>query len=315
MPPDAPPDSNSTDLAEEKLKAEIEKLKVETANLHRSRYAVFGDWAKILGGIIVGAAGTFTFAYQWQIADLKNQNAKLEQAQLEKRKQDLETQTDQLGKNKKALEVESAELEGKKKKQMEEVVRLNSETERLEKVRKSLVAEGDKLQQASAAVSKQIEENKTSATTSSQLDEIARAATARTTSIQATVKQIQRPAVFVYYANQNQSERYKADMTFVMKNNGFEVRHEEIAPEEGRPEHTSYVLYFHDTDAAAASSLAGALKTQLDVRDCKVQKVSQSTVPPVPTTGRNAGEIEIWLDRSERSPAAGLIRLLRPSGS
>jgi hypothetical protein len=281
----------SEELANEKLRAEIAKLKVETQNLQKSRFSVFADWTKVIGGVILGSVGTWTFFVQWQIAEAKQKSAetatslaKLEQAQIK-------TATESL---------------------KEENIRVGAETERLRQDREELFAQGNEIKEANVALQRQIEENKKLATSdAAQLKEIAQATTARTASLDATLKEIKRPTVFVYYANSNQSERYKADFVRTLKNNGFAVGSEQIAGKGSRAEETSYVLYFHTADAAAARSLASSLKTQLDVRDCEVRAVPEPAKAPVPTGGRKAGEIEVWLDKSERSPVAGLIRLTR----
>jgi hypothetical protein len=278
-----PPNSDPREqLEQEKLGAEIAKLRVETKNLRRSRFSYFADWVKIAGGIILGSVGTWTLFFQWQLAEARQKNAELAIS---------------------VAKLERSEIEKDKD-------RLTEQKQVLERERDNLFAEGNAIRSDNESFRKQLEEQKKTATNPAQITQIEQAATKRTETLDASLKQISRPRVYVYYANANQSVRYSDDLNVVLSTSGFDLAEASVAARDGRAEDQTYVLYFHTVDEGAAKNLATTLKTRLDVKNGKVLAVPEPSKAPVPTRGRRAGQLEVWLDRAERSPVSGLIKLI-----
>lgn len=81
-----------------KLAAEARRLDAETAALSRSTLATISEWTKIVGGIILGLGGVFAAITQYQLSEVKKENAALAVKLAEQDKERVVQQTTEIRK-------------------------------------------------------------------------------------------------------------------------------------------------------------------------------------------------------------------------
>jgi hypothetical protein len=98
MSADAPPPSPSPQDAKltaeaAKFVAEARKVEAETAALNRSTLSTVSEWIKIVGGIILGLGGVVAAVTQYQLSEVKKENAELAVRFAEQNRDRVERQT------------------------------------------------------------------------------------------------------------------------------------------------------------------------------------------------------------------------------
>ena len=148
-----PSPGNDGSLEQEKLRAEIERIKAEAKNLRRSAFRKPSTWMPLL----VGAAGIITAIGQWQVSSIKAERKALEteksiramDQELESKKQQLAKLLEEAGK----ATQEKVEAEVLKAQLLEDI-------SALEKTSDALRSANERLRQVTVGTSLSAEEKK-----------------------------------------------------------------------------------------------------------------------------------------------------------